>query len=743
MDALLTIKQVVELGVSQATVWRKTRNGEWPFVIGKRNGRFGEPPKLIKLSGLPLELQLEWARRNQSAQAAAAPDEKPVENDPRSDVESDPHQQHNTSGGWCSPASPLDRLNQALLRFPANERDNWLAELQRLAGIIRRFEAINPKRLKNLHTGISEFVPAVIALCGEAACTEPLIIARESGRAKTPSPHTLERWSKAYRKEGVLAFVRALPAYPSEDAGKRDGRRAEISDAAIEWINTHWQNYGYPRALFKALKKKAKKEKWSIPSEKWVYRQYAKQPVIVIAKKLKGKKEYSKYTPYVPRDYSDLEALQILCGDHSQRDVTVMLRDGTLARPWLTTWQDMRTGLIWGWHLDLVPSSYTVGAAYANGVMTFGAQPPSRSDEGFYSYVYTDQGRDYKSKNWDGKVIGVHEAAMDFHGGIEVLRVQRQVGIVGELDIKHLLARGYNAREKPVERFHRIISDWEQNTFEEYCGRDAKNKPDAWRDLYARHQKLLKIRRVKESTIIRFEEYREALAGFIHEYNASEHERVTLGGARIVPLDEFHRLYTTKYTIAAEALALLLMKADKRKIGPLGVQFFQKGWNYAHPAMVEFIGLDVEIRFDSADSDRVWAVLPNKKICEAMRINRTSVLEANPQTYAQVGRLKAEHSRVIRDHRFINFDGVQEQRPEVSQPAEELEREEQPIAVGENPARVHFMTRMDRPKLRAVDAEPAKATVEEVQAVEPDYSIFVPTAPQPDSDFDLEMMGEE
>jgi hypothetical protein len=38
------------------------------------------------------------------------------------------------------------------------------------------------------------------------------------------------------------------------------------------------------------------------------------------------------------------------------------------------------------------------------------------------------------------------------NGDLELVLTQRQVGILKELEIQHLFARGYNAKEKPVER---------------------------------------------------------------------------------------------------------------------------------------------------------------------------------------------------------------------------------------------------------------------------------------------------
>src|SRR5262249_29734202 len=161
----------------------------------------------------------------------------------------------------------------------------------------------------------------------------------------------------------------------------------------------------------------------------------------------------------------------------SERDVTVLVNGKDLARPWLTVWQDLRTGLIWGWYLGLKPSSETARLAYADGILNFGAQPFARPADDFYSYVYTDRGKDYCSHDWAGKVISVHEQAMNPDAELECHLVERQVGVLAEFGVKRLLARGYNAKEKPVERFFKVLSEWEANTFAGYCGGHPRARP--------------------------------------------------------------------------------------------------------------------------------------------------------------------------------------------------------------------------------------------------------------------------
>lgn len=435
----------------------------------------------------------------------------------------------------------------------------------------------------------------------------------------------------------------------------------------------------------------------------------------------------SKFAPFVPRDFSDLEALQVLCGDHSERDVTVVSDDKTLARPWLTPWQDLRTGLIWGWHLSLVPSSQAAALAYADGVNNFGAQPLSRPDSGFYSYVYTDHGRTYKSHRWDGQVIAVHESVNVIEGGIGLLLRQRKIGILSDLQIRHLLARKWNAREKPLERFFRIVSEWEENTLDAYCGSNPSKRPDKWRTLYAQHQQYLSGNR-SSSPFPTLEEYRDPLEEFINRYNHSEHQRWTLGGGQIIPIDEYRRLYLTRYEISRKALALLLLKPATRIIEKDGVNCFRRNWYYYHEAMSQFKGNRVEILFSDDDYRTVWVILPNNEICEANLISPTPLLNPNRSTLQAVKEAHAHERKLIRDYQLLNESNIRGETTE--------DRVTRKISHGGDVATqnvlpemrpssnsVHLLTRFDHAKITPV-ASAKEITVSEIAEYELDDSMF-------------------
>ena len=693
----LSPAQLKDLGVSKGILHRN--RDRWTWRKTSERGRNGRQIEEVLLESMQTEWQKKWLAARPVEPIGSLTTELTSSPAPLRDVDDD------ALGVADMAVDAEDRLTQALVRYTPNVRDSLLNEAQRLASIVDRYEVISPKRIKNA-AGKHEFVPEVLALCDEARCTDPVILAIEPARGKPKSPHTLDAWLKEYRQLGLAAFLRK----PPEASGAIDKRKAEISAEAIEWLNANWRKKPSPLKLHQALVREANKKGWTIPSYGWVYRKYESLPKIVSTLTFQGEKAYTgKYAPFVPRTVEDLAALQVLVGDHSVRDVSVMLPTGEITRPWLTLWQDLRTGLIWGWHLDLTPSSNTIGLAYVNGAKTFGAQPISNPAAGFFSYLYTDQGKDYRSKTLTGETLTFKNAAR-IEGGLEQLCTQRKVGFMNEMGIKHIMARGYNAREKSIERTHKDISEWEKNTFEnEYCGKGTEHKPERWTASWHRHQKLRKkvganlSWLMSESPFMTLEDYRENLAGWINEYNHSEHTRSVLGGATIVPVQEYERLYTTHYEISDDALALLLMKAARRKIGKDGIQMFQSHWYFLAEEMAAFKGQEVEVRFSEGDYSRIWVVLPNHEVVEASLITPSSILQPNKKTMEAVSRQRAHEKKLNRDYLLVeqsNWRGetTEDRVAQLINPEPDPEPEVQKIAVNAGPS-VTNLTRFDRPKL--------------------------------------------
>ena len=548
------------------------------------------------------------------------------------------------------PPHDEDALDQALLRYPLAERMSWRAEALRLVGIVSEYARVKPKRRRDPKTGKYEFTSEVRRLCEQARCSDAVVLTREPHRARSVSPHTLDNWLREWRRGGLTAFLRQPHNSPDP---QQDQRYALMSAAAVDYINENWRRFRSPRALYLALREEGDKQGWTLPSESWLYRRWQEMPEVVRVAVIEGKAAYeSRCAPYVPRNYEDLEALQVVCGDHSERDVTVLVDGKDLARPWVTVWQDLRTGLIWGWYLGLKPSSESARLAYADGVLNFGAQPFARPADDFHSYVYTDRGKDYCSHDWSGKVIAVHERAIDPDAELECHLVERRVGVLEEFGVKRLLARGYNAKEKPVERFFKDLSEWEANTFAEYCGSHPHARPDRWRELYRRHQDFLS-KKAPQSPFISFDQCREELKEFIRRWHERPHDRITLGGRRVKPIEEFHRLYTTRYEMKPETVALALLKPDVRTVTKNGVHCFRRDWFYWNPIFSGIKRRKIEIRFTERDYRRIWVVLPNKNVEEAELVTPTPLLNPNQETLRLVSRARQQEKKLINEFQLL------------------------------------------------------------------------------------------
>ncbi len=203
---------------------------------------------------------------------------------------------------------------------------------------------------------------------------------------------------------------------------------------------------------------------------------------------------------------------------------------------------------------------------------------------------------------------------------------------------------------------------------------------------------------------------------------------MVLGGARVVPLEEYERLYTTRYKIAPESLALLLMKPEKRTVRKNGVQCFQKNWFYWHESLSEYKGMDVEVRYSEEDYQRVWVILPDRQICEAELITPTSLLKPNKRTLQAVAETRAKERRIIREYHLLAESGLRGESTEdrvavaLNQEGDALIRLVGACEEGEARMNTNPTSHVD-----GVDSQSpvqAEITASDIARIEADYSIF-------------------
>ncbi len=290
--------------------------------------------------------------------------------------------------------------------------------------------------------------------------------------------------------------------------------------------------------------------------------------------------------------------------------------------------------LIWGWHVSLQPSAQTALIAYVNGVREWGAQPPSNPETGYSSYVYTDNGKDYKSLRFDGAVLVTHARAMSLGDGAwEYVQGETRASLVDDMEIQQIFAAPYAAWQKPVERTHRDLHESEKDIFwtRGYCGNTPDHRPDQHRSLVKAHERA--IARGEASPFPTLEEYRQAMRGWIEEYNTTVHRRSTLGGQEVVPKQEYYRLYTTVHTVSETALRLMLARPIQRTIGK-GGEISLESCYFRHERLAAAQrreGVKVEVRYNPDDLSSCWVKLPEGDWIQAPQVPVRGVVSANTE----------------------------------------------------------------------------------------------------------------
>lgn len=412
MDApakiLLTAEDVAQL------TWLKIRSIRRNCAVGKYPGAIkGADGWIIPLASLPQDAQLYYLNKQPATQASALLVGLPVV-------------------ATAPAAVDVDTLHLAYRRAPKKSK----ARADKLCAAMMEFEDLRAagetKGNAATHIKINHQINQVT-----------LWRAREAVKG-----HPRELW------KALL-----LPRY------KGRIKEADLTGEAWDWIRARWLSTSEPPAhvVIKEARKQGKARGWVLPSDKTIIRKLNAIPAPIVLLGRKGKEAFDATYPAAERDFAAYDLHDTWVSDGRRMDVFCRWPDGTVSRPFIVAWCDMRTRKVLGTRGGLNPSSNLTLASFHAALSRIGIKPKR---------CLLDNGREYASK----QVTGGQKTRYRFK-----IKEDEPIGALTRMGITADWARPYRGQEKPIESFWKYIANHLDKLPEfqgAYCGKNAASKPE-------------------------------------------------------------------------------------------------------------------------------------------------------------------------------------------------------------------------------------------------------------------------
>jgi|GEM_PF-4892570 len=213
---------------------------------------------------------------------------------------------------------------------------------------------------------------------------------REVAQIEGVSPRSL--WSWLGLIEGVRPDDRLPHLAPKHRAAARKVARAEFDEEAFDWLKADYLRLAGPSfsSCWRRAERVARGKGWIIAPDRTMRRYLdarVSQPVQVLARK--GLDALKRMYPPQVRDKTALHALEVVNGDFHRFDVFVAWPGlNTPVRPQMVAFQDIYSGRILSWRLDLTANSNAVLLAAGDMI----------ADWGIPEHVVLDNGREFAAK---------------------------------------------------------------------------------------------------------------------------------------------------------------------------------------------------------------------------------------------------------------------------------------------------------------------------------------------------------
>jgi len=380
-------------------------------------------------------------------------------------------------------------------------------------------------------------------------------------------------WNWLGMIEGVRRDDRLPYLAPRHRAAKRRETRDEVDPYFMDWMKSDYLRSSRPSfsSCYRRAVRVAQEKGWSVAPEHTIRRRYKEQvsrPTEVLARY--GLDRLKRLFPAQVRDKTALHAMEVVNADYHRFDVFVNWPGETKpVRPQMVVFQDVYSGLILSWRLDLTANS--------NGVML--AAGDMIEDWGIPEHVVLDNGREFAAKLVTGG------AATRFRFKV---REDDIPGLFVALDCSIHWATPYSGQSKPVERAFRDMCDAIAKD-PRFDGAWTGNRPDAKPEDYG-------------AKAVPLDQFLKVVDEGIREHNLREGRRseVAWGRSFREVFDESYARSPIRKATEAQRRLWLMGAEGLRGHSQTGELKFQ-GNQYWAAWMHEIAGKRVIARFDPAD----------------------------------------------------------------------------------------------------------------------------------------------
>lgn len=288
---------------------------------------------------------------------------------------------------------------------------------------------------------------------------------KENAAARIKVNCEIDRVTLWRAREAVKGQPRELWAALLLPCYKGRTKEAALTKEAWEWIRARWLSTSEPPAhvVIKEAKKEGKARGWVFPSEKTIVRKLNALPAPIVMQGRKGKEAFDAAFPAAERDFTAYGLHDVWVSDGRRVDVFCRWPDGTVSRPFIVAWCDLRTRMVLGARGGVNPSANLSLASFHSALLRVNIKPQKG---------LLDNGREYAAKT----VTGGQKTRYRFK-----INEGDPIGALTRMGITVDWARPYRGQEKPIESFWKYIANHLDKLPEfqgAYCGKNTVSKPE-------------------------------------------------------------------------------------------------------------------------------------------------------------------------------------------------------------------------------------------------------------------------